>query len=287
MSPLVDFTVAGLAAGTTYALVGVGIALVHQVTGIINFAQGEFVMLGALLYALGYEGGLPVSLAISLAVTGTVAAGVAMQVLIIAPARAAGPDRLIMLTIGASILVQGLCLTAFGADQHFAPPFSGESRVQFLTTSFSTQYVWCAVLTAGAVAGLWLLLNRTSWGRMLRATAMDRDTARLMGVSPQAMSLLAFLLAAALAAAAGIVLAPLQPPDATIGVALGLKGFTAAVIGGLGSLFGAVVGGLVVGLVEAGVTGYLSSGYRDVIVFAVLLLTLMLRPHGLLRRSGS
>jgi branched-chain amino acid transport system permease protein len=285
MPQLLDFTVVGLATGTTYAIVGLGIALVYHVTGVINFAQGDFVMLGGLIFAVAEESRVEPFLAALLALAVTTLIGGLVQLGIIAPARRASHDRLIILTIGASITLQGVALLAFGADQHFARPFSGADRVAVLRTYVSSQYLWCALITGLAVGAVWLVLYHTGLGRRMRATAMDAETARLVGVSPQRMSLAAFLLAAGLAAVGGIVLAPLQPPDAMVGVTLGLKGFTAAVLGGLGSPAGAVAGGLAVGVIEAGVTGYVSSGYRDTIVFSVLVAVLLVRPTGLLRRG--
>jgi branched-chain amino acid transport system permease protein len=285
MPQLLDFTIIGMAAGTTYAIVGLGIALVYQVTGVINFAQGDFVMLGGLIFALAEESGVDALPAALLAVAATTLVGGLVQLGVIAPARQAGHDRLIILTVGASITLQGAALLIFGADQHFARPFGGDGRVGVLGAYVSSQYLWCALITGLAVAAVWLILYRTNFGRAMRATAMDAETVRLMGVSPQRMSLVVFLLAAGLAAVGGIVLAPLQPPDPTVGITLGLKGFTAAVLGGLGSPAGAIVGGLVVGVIEAGVTGYVSSEYRDTIVFGVLVAVLLIRPTGLLRRK--
>jgi branched-chain amino acid transport system permease protein len=132
---------------------------------------------------------------------------------------------------------------------------------------------------------MWLFLTKTRTGTGMRATAMDTETARLMGISPARMSLLAFSLAAALGAIGGIVLAPLQPPDPSVGIPFGLKGFTAAVIGGLDSPAGAVAGGVLVGLVEAYATGYLSSDYKGTLTFGMLLLVLLTRPTGLLRKA--
>ena len=133
---------------------------------------------------------------------------------------------------------------------------------------------------------MWLFLTKTLPGRAMRATAMDADAVQLMGVSPARMSLLAFTLAAALGAIGGIVLTPLQPPDASVGITFGLKAFTAAVIGGLASPFGAVAGGLLVGLIEAYATGYLSSDYKDTLTYGLLLVVLLVRPTGLLGKAS-
>ncbi|GID72291.1 branched-chain amino acid ABC transporter permease [Paractinoplanes deccanensis] len=284
MDAALSYVLIGVADGSTYAVVGLGISLLYQVTGIINFAQGDFVMLGGLTYAVAAGAGVPMVAAAALALTVTAAVGALVQVAVLAPARKAGQDRLIILTIGASILLQGVALLVFGPDQHFAAPFQGDSQIRVFGTFLSTQYVWCAGATLLAAAAVWALLYRSGWGRAMRATAADREMARLMGLSPMRMGLIAMVIAAVLAGIGGIVLAPLQPPDPTVGVPLGLKGFTAAVLGGLSSPMGAIAGGLIVGVVEAFVTGLVSSGYRDSIVYGLLVLVLLARPAGIVTR---
>lgn len=276
----------GLATGTTYALVGLGIALIFQVTGAINFAQGDFVAVGGLLFAVLREAGFATAVAAVLSVAVTAAVGALTYLLVIFPARRAGHDRLMILTIGASIVLQGSALLAFGADAHFAPAFGPSRPLDLAGVAVPSQYAWSAGVTVVVMALLWFFLTRTATGTAMRASAMDPQAARLTGISPPRMGLIVFVLAAALAAIAGTVLAPLQPPDATAGVALGLKGFTAAVIGGLASPAGAVAGGLVIGLVETYATGYLSSEYKDTLTFGLLLLVLLIRPGGLLRRGA-
>ncbi|MDX3319658.1 branched-chain amino acid ABC transporter permease [Streptomyces sp. ME03-5684b] len=284
MSQLFDFTLSGLGAGTTYALVGLGVALVFQATGVINFAQGDFVMLGGLGFAVLHESGVPLWAAAPIAIASTATAGALLDLLVISRARGADGERLIILTIGASVTLQGAALLAFGADSHFVPAFSTGPPLDVFGAHVPRQYLWCAAAMAAAVTLMWLLLTRTLSGTAMRATAMDAEAVRLMGVSPARTSLLAFTSAAALGALAGVVLAPLQPPDASVGIPFGLKGFTAAVIGGLVSPVGAVAGGLLVGLAEAYATGYLSSEYKDTLTYGMLVV-LLVRPTGLLRRG--
>lgn len=278
-----QYVVTGLSNGAVYALVGLGIVLVYQVTGIINFAQGEFVMLGALGFAILREMDVPLLLAATIAIGGTTVAGLAVERLAIAPARQATHTRLIILTIGASITIQGLALVLFGTDPHFAPNFSEGGPIRVGSVVILPQYLWVVGTTALVVVALWWFLTRTMTGRAMRAVAMNKDAARSVGISPSRMSMLAFMLAGALGAVGGVILAPLQAPDAGIGVALGLKGFTAAVIGGLHSPAGAVVGGLSIGVIESLASGWLPSGYKDAVTFAILFLVLLLRPQGLLR----
>lgn len=284
MAQFLNYALIGLATGTTYAMVGLGIALVYQVTGVINFAQGDFVMLGGVLFAVLTEHMGTVEAAL-IALGVTTAVGALINLLVIAPARKATHDRLIILTIGASITVQGAALLAFGPDPHVTARFSSNRTVSVFGALLDSQYLWCAGTTAVAVLSMWLFLTRTTMGTAMRATSMDRETVQLMGVSPRRMALLAFVLAAALGALGGIVLTPLQQFDAMVGVPLGLKGFAAAVLGGLSSPSGAVAGGLLFGLAEAMIAGYIGSTYKDTIGFGLLLAVLLFRPTGLLRRA--
>ncbi|MDQ3054561.1 MAG: branched-chain amino acid ABC transporter permease [Actinomycetota bacterium] len=287
MSDNLQFIVTGLATGSVYALVGLGIVLVHQVTGIINFAQGEFVMVGALTFALLNEKGLGLVPAALSALAITVVVGVLVERLAIAPARKSTIERLIILTIGASIAIQGITLVVIGTSPHFASAFTAGAPYRIGGVVILRQYLWVFAVTALAVVTLWYFLTRTLTGKAMRAAAMNRDAARLVAVSPSRMSLLAFVLAALLGAIGGIVLAPLQAPSAGIGIALGLKGFTAAVLGGLNSPAGAIAGGLLIGVIESIAAGYLPSGYKDAIAFGILFLVLLIRPNGLLRRASS
>lgn len=259
--------------------------LVFQVTGIINFAQGDFVMLGAISFAILRESEVGVLPAAVLALAGTTVAGLLVERLAIAPARDSTHGRLIILTIGASITIQGLTLVILGTDPHFAPAFTEGAPLRIGSVVVLTQYLWVVGVTGLSLLALWFFLTRTQTGRAMRAVAMNKEAARTTGISPTRMSMLAFMLAAGLGAIAGVVLAPLQAPDSGIGLALGLKGFTAAVIGGLGSPMGAIVGGLAIGVVESLASGWLPSGYKDAVTFGILLGVLLLRPQGLLRST--
>lgn len=282
MTPLLQYVVTGLSTGATYALVGLGIALIVQVTGVVNFAQGEFVMLGGLTFALLEEKKVPAVPAALVAVAGTVLVGVLLERLVLPRQRAGRTDQTIMLTIGASIVIEGLAFVFVGTEPHFARRFTAGALHPFGIT-LTIQYLWIVAVTAVVMAGLWLWLTRTRTGWAMRATAMDPDAARLSGIAPARMSLAVFALAAALGGIGGVVLAPLQSPDASIGISVGLKGFTAAVIGGLDWPVGAVVGGLVLGVVEALAEGFLPSGWGDGVTYALLVVVLLVRPTGLVR----
>lgn len=287
MTENLQFLVTGLTTGAVYALVGLGIVLVHQVTGIINFAQGDFVMLGALSFALLNERGTGLLPAAGIALLITALVGILVERLAIAPARSATIERLIILTIGASITIQGITLVVVGTDPHFAEPFTLGEPLRVAGVVILRQYLWVIGVTAVAVVALWFFLTRTLTGKAMRAAASNREAARIVAISPGQMSMLAFLLAALLGGIGGVVLAPLQAPSAGIGIALGLKGFTAAVLGGLNSPSGAIVGGLLIGVIESVAAGYLPSGYKDAIAFAILFLVLLVRPQGLLRNISA
>lgn len=285
MTPLLQFVVTGLTTGATYALVGLGIALIVQVTGVISFAQGEFVMLGGLTFALLEEKGVPALGAATVSVLVAVVIGVILERVVLPRAKAGRTDQTIMLTIGASIVIEGLTLVFVGTEPHFARPFTSGNALQVGGVNITRQYLWVIGITAVVLLFLWLVLTRTRTGWAMRASAMDSEAAQLSGISPSRMSLIVFVVAAVLGAIGGIVLAPLQSPDASIGIPLGLKGFAAAVIGGLDRPGGAVVGGLLLGVAERVAAGYLPegySGYANAIAFALLLLVLLVRPTGLL-----
>jgi branched-chain amino acid transport system permease protein len=286
MSQLLQYVLTGLATGATYALVGLGIVLVVQVTGVINFAQGDFVMLGALGYAGLTGAGAGRVVAGLVVVVAVVMVGAATNLLVIRPARRASPDRLIILTIGASIVIQGVTLVVAGTSPRFSDPFTGGAPLRMGGARLPVQYVWVFAVTAAAVLAVWYFLTRTRQGVAMRATAMNPEAARMVGIPPHRMSLLVFMLAAGLGAVAGVVLAPLQPAGPQVGIALGLRGFTAAVVGGLTNPAGAVAGGLALGVVEALAGGYLSTGFAEAIAYAVLLAVLLAAPTGLLALRG-
>lgn len=282
MAELLQHVLTGLGTGASYALVGLGIALIVQVTGVINFAQGDFVMLGALSFALLAGAGVHPVLAAAISVAGAMAVGALVNLAVIAPARGADHTRLIILTIGASIVIQGTALVAVGTKARFTPDFTpGELRLAGV--NLPLQYLWIGGAAAVMVTGVWLLLTRTLLGRAMRAVAMDPAASRLVGISPRRMSFAVFTLAALLGGIGGVMLAPIQAPDPQIGLALGLKGFTAAVVGGLDNPAGAVAGGLLIGVLEGLAAGYLPSGYKDAIVYGLLIAVLLTRPTGLLR----
>jgi len=281
LEQLVQYLVSGLTLGSVYAIVALGFTIIFSVTGIINFAQGEFVMLGGMLsYWLLRGVGLPLLYACLLTVLAVSMVGVALERLAIRPARRAPIVSLIIITIGASILIRGVAGQLWGKDAVALPAFSGEAPVDVLGARIAPQSLWVLGIGAAAMVGLHVLLSYTMLGKALRACAINRRAASIVGIDPQAMSLFSFALSAGLGAAGGIVVSPLTMMSCDSGAMLGVKGFAAAAIGGFGSQLGAVGGGLLLGVLEALGAGYLSSSYKDAIALVVLFIVLFVRAHG-------
>lgn len=286
MAELVQFLLSGLTVGAVYGIVALGFTLIHNASGVVNFAQGEFVMLGGMVTVFAAAAGLPLPLAALLAVAAAVLAGLLLHRLAIEPARGASAVTLIIITIGASIFLRGLAQIVFDKRLHALPAFSGEAPIQILGAALPPQGLW---VLGGAVAvflGLWAFLERTLLGKAVLATAANRLAARLVGVDTTSILALSFGVSAGIGALAGILVAPITLTSADIGTLLALKGFAAAMLGGMGSPLGAVLGGLLLGLLEALGAGYVSSGYKDATAFLVILAVLFVMPQGLLGRRG-
>jgi branched-chain amino acid transport system permease protein len=282
----------GIRAGSIYALMALGFVVVYSVTGIINFAQGEFVMLGAMICLTVNEMDLPLPPAAKLAVAAiagvllTTLIGIAMERLTIHPARRSPPVTLIIITIGVTITLRAAALLIWGADPHVLPAFTTfaiEDRIFRLggvTLQAQSLWIWAALIVILIL--LYFFLERTLLGKALRACAVNRRAAQLMGINPDRMSMLAFAMAAALGAIGGIVLGPVTRPIYDMGVMLGLRGFVAAIIGGLVSVPGVVVGGLLLGVVENIAAGVTDPAFKSVVSFIILIAILLFRPQGII-----
>ncbi|NOY55893.1 MAG: branched-chain amino acid ABC transporter permease [Actinobacteria bacterium] len=277
--------VAGLGDGAIYALIALGFVMIYTVTGIINFAQGAFVMLGSMiavtLYAskIGGTGATGLIVAALLAIVATTAIGVIVERLTIFPARNADSLTLIIITVGVYITLQGLALIFWGSNARILPAFTTVATSDLIFRPggivLKAQSLWIWGTTAVVLALLMVFLRRTLLGKALRACSVNRYAARLMGISPSRMSIFAFGLAAAMGAVAGIVLAPASRPIYDMGLKLGLKGFVAAAMGGLVSSPVAVLGGLLLGLTENIAAGVTKSGLKDIFAFIVLIAVLL------------
>ncbi|MBK7059302.1 MAG: branched-chain amino acid ABC transporter permease [Rubrivivax sp.] len=283
-----QFIASGLTVGAIYALVALGFSIIYNASGAINFAQGEFVMIGGMSAVTFVGAGLPLWAAVPLAVLAAGGVGLLLEKLAIEPARRADTVTLIIITIGASLLLRGMAQVLWDKRVHPLPAFSGDKPLQLLGRHGAAAE---PVGAGGAPRWPWSRLSaffgRTLFGKAIRATAFNPLAARLMGINTRQVLLASFGLAAMLGALAGVLVAPITFTSYDTGVMLGLKGFAAAMLGGLGSFPGAVLGGLLLGLVEGLGAGFVSSAYKDAIAFVIILAVLFFMPGGLLgaRRS--
>ena len=286
MDQLLQSVFSGVTVGAVYALVALGFTLIYNASDVINFAQGEFVMLGGMVTVFAAAAGVPLPLAALLAIAVAVATGLALHRLAIEPAHGASAVTLIIITIGASILIRGLAQLVFDRQFHTLPAFSGEEPIRVLGASILPQSLWVLGGAAAIVLALWLFMERTLLGKAVRATAANRLAARLVGIDTALVLALAFAISGAIGAVAGILITPITLTSFSVGTLLALKGFAAAMLGGMGNPVGAVLGGLVLGLLESLAAGFISSTYKDAVAFLVILSVLFVLPQGLLGRRA-
>ncbi len=279
---ILQFIISGISTGSIYAVVGLGFMIIYSVTRVVNFAQGEFLMLGGMLSITFYLTGFPLSISILLAVVITTLLGMVFYQAIIYPIRGAPAFTLILITFGVSIVIRGIAMLIWGTDPRHLPYFSGASPIQISEAILNPQSLWVIISTAIMAVGLFLFFRYTTTGKAFMASAINAFLASLMGIKTERMGLLAFGLAAGLGALSGAVMSPLIFPHIGIGLSLSVKGFTAALIGGLNRIEGVIVGGLALGVLEALGAGFISSGYKDAIALVILIVVLTFRHQGLL-----
>jgi branched-chain amino acid transport system permease protein len=284
MAEFFQFLMSGLTVGAVYALVALGFTLIYNASDVVNFAQGEFVMLGGMVTVFVAAAGVPLPLAALIAVIVAVAVGLLLYWLAIEPARGASAVTLIIITIGASILLRGAAQILFDKQFHKLPSFSGDTPINLFGAAVQPQSFWVLGGTAVIVLLLYAFLERTVLGKAVLATAANRLAARLVGINTATVMALAFGGSAAIGAIAGILITPITLTSYDVGTLLALKGFAAAMLGGMGNPLGAVAGGLLLGLLEAFGAGYISSTYKDAFAFIVILVVLFAMPQGLFGR---
>jgi len=281
LDQLFQFLVTGITIGSTYALVGLGFALIYNASDVVNFAQGEFVMLGAMTAIALLAAGLPLPLAAIGATLIAVLVGLLLERFAIEPALGASVVATIIITIGAAIFLRGIAMLLWGKDFHSLPAFSGDTPIRLGGATLLPQSLWVLGVTVALVALVRFFLDRTLLGKALLACSFNRAAAQLVGIDVRAMLRLAYGLSAGLGALAGILVAPITFSSYEAGVMLGLKGFSAAIVGGIGNPMGAVAGGLLLGVLESLGAGLISSGYKDAIAFLFVLMVLFFEPTGL------
>jgi branched-chain amino acid transport system permease protein len=281
LSQFLQFMFSGVTVGATYALAALGFTLIYNASNVINFAQGEFIMLGGMLAVFFTQVGLPLPVALMLAILVPAIVGVLLEKLAIEPVKDAETVTLIIITIGASLVIRGLIQVWLGKGTHSLNAFSGDVPIEILGATLLPQSLWVLGVTAVVVVALWYFFNRTLHGKAMLATSFNRVAAELVGINTSWVLFMSFAMSAALGALGGILVTPITLTSYDVGIMLGLKGFVAVVVGGLGNGLGAVLGGLLVGILEAMGAGYISSAYKDAIPFVLILFMLFFMPRGL------
>ncbi|GAB7027152.1 branched-chain amino acid ABC transporter permease [Geotalea toluenoxydans] len=286
LEQILQYSLSGLATGAIYALIGIGFSIIYNATGIINFAQGEFVMLGGILTFFFLDIlQFPLWGAVPMAVAGATLCGLLFERLAIRPLAKASPINLVIITIGGSILIRGLAMLIWGKDTHSVPSFSGDDPISIGSATLLPQHLWIMGITVVVICLNKYFFYHTISGKAMRACAYNPRAAGLVGIDVRRMVLLSFVISSAMGSMAGIIIAPLTMTAYDVGVMLGLKGFCAAIIGGMSTGMSVVVGGLLLGVLESLGAGMISSGYKDAIAFIILLLILFIRPQGLFGKA--
>jgi len=277
-----QYLMAGLTYGMIYAVVGMGFNIIYNATGIINFAQGEFVMLGGMT-AVSLAAIVPLPLAIAGAVLATMVVGALLEMAFIRWLSGPSVLRMIVITIGLSILIREAALLVWGQGVRALPYFTGNevSSLSVGGARMSPQVVWTLAVCAAMVVLITAFFRWTMTGKQMRACASDRTAAALCGLPTRNLVTLSFVLSAGMGALAGCVVSPITYTQYNVGTPLAIKGFTVAILGGLGSSLAAVTAGLVLGVIEAFTVSLVPSAYKDAVAVALLLVILFVRPTGL------
>jgi branched-chain amino acid transport system permease protein len=286
MASFIQLLVSGLATGAIYALIAVGFTLLWQTSQTINFAQGEFVMLPAFFVLIGMSYfGLSFWPAVALgAVVSVIVLGLLFKRLMVDPMIRHGVLPLVIATIGLAILFKEAVREFYGADAQPFPPMIAAADVTVLGVAFALQSLVVLAISIAAVVALQLFLNGTRTGRCMQASAQNPTVARLLGIPVERMILYTFLINAALVTLASLLITPIYLAKFTNGEWLGLYAFIAAIVGGFNQVRGAILGGLLLGVIDNFAAAYLSSQYRMAIPLLILIVVILFRPQGLLGR---
>jgi branched-chain amino acid transport system permease protein len=286
MSIFVQALISGILIGGVYALIGIGLTIIFGVMRVINFAHGELLMVG--MYATYFLFTLlhvDPFLSIIITIPLMFLFGAFLQKVFINRVLGALPQNQILLTIGLGLIMSNSVMLAFTSDYKILTTRYSSSSMKVAGISISTPLLISFAITAAITAGLYWFLLKTDTGQAIRATAQDREAARLMGINVGRMSIIAFGLGSALAGTAGALISPTYYIFPQVGSVFTLKAFVITVLGGMGSVIGATLGGVLIGMAESIGGVYFGSGWKDVVVFVLFLLVLLFKPAGLLGKS--
>jgi branched-chain amino acid transport system permease protein len=286
---LLQSALVGITNGFVYALVGLGIAVVFRGTRIINAMQGEFALIGGMAAYLALDRlSVPMPLALLAGTLAGGALGLLIELLLVRPTRRRGgsEESYLLLTLGIAFGISAAVLLLLGRDSHPLPGIGGDGSEIVFDAAIRVHAIWLIVVSALVMALLWLFYHRTTIGLSMMAASIDDEGAATVGVNVASMRTLTFLLGGLVGGLAGVLVSPLITIHYEMGLMLTLKGFAAAILGGLVNPFGAVVGGLTLGLVESLAVLTVSSGYKDVIAMTILIVIMIVLPNGMLGRRG-
>lgn len=281
---LVQSLVNGVGIGLVYGLIAIGFCVIYNASGIVNFAQGVFVMLGGMFtHSLLTQLGVPMVLSAAISIVLVAAVGLAVQFLIISPMwkRKAPLFAIILATLAVQLLIEQVVILTLGDQPRTYPEFTLGGPLKIGPIAFGYQLFWILGCGALMVLALSLFFNRTRVGRALRACSQNREAAALLGIPVSNMLMLSFALSAGLGAAAGILITPTQYTAYSVGGPFGINGFIAAIIGGFGSAPAALIGGIFLGIVQSGAIVFFGAGFKNVVALTILLIVLLFFPNGL------
>lgn len=274
----------GVGVGLIYGLVGIGYCVIYNASGIVNFAQGVFVMLGGMIaHTLLTRAGLPMLVAAPIAIVLVAAVGVLIERWVVRPMwnRHATLFAIILATLAAQIMIERITILSLGDQPRTFPEFTAGGPLKIAGIAVSYQLFW--ILGSGAlmIYALWLFFTRTRTGRALRACSQNREAAALLGIPVGRMLMISFAVSAALGAAAGILVTPTQYTAFNTAIPFGVNGFIAAIIGGFGNAGGALAGGILLGAAQALAIVFVGAGYKNVVALTILLVVLLFFPSGI------
>lgn len=284
LTQLLQALVNGVGVGLVYGLVGIGFCVIYNASGIVNFAQGVFVMLGGMFcHALMTRLGLPTVLAAIIAVPLVALVGMLIEFFVVRPMwnRGAALFAIILATLATQIAIEKITILTLGDQPRTYDEFTLGGPLKIGSIAISYQMFWVLGCGALMVGLLYLFFTRTSTGRALRACSQNREAASLLGIPVGRMLALSFALSAALGAVAGILITPMQITAYNIGTPIGVNGFVAAIIGGFGGTASALAGGILLGVLQAAAIVLLGAGFKNVAALSVLLLVLFVFPFGI------
>ncbi|MBZ4644206.1 MAG: ABC-type transporter, integral rane subunit [Deferribacteraceae bacterium] len=281
-----QFFYSGITSGSIYALVAIGFNIIYNTTGIINFAQGEFVMLGGMfIYSMLYMMNIPFVLAFPVALFGAFVLGVIFERVFIRYVKVKSELNLITITIAGSIILRGLAMVIWGRDTLLVESFVPSKAINVYKGTITTDSLVVIGISLVISFLLTFFFKKTKYGKAFRACYEDKIAASVCGINVKAVVMFSFGIAAFLGAIAGVVVSPITYVTYSDGIMTGLKGFSAAVMGGLGSFWGGIFGGILLGVSESFFASVFPSGYKDAMAFLIILFILFFRPQGLFGRK--